>query len=151
MSEQDNLTIVRRVIEGFNSHNIEPTVQYLADSVKSYDVGTPELMNKEGIRRYNQRFLDAFPDLHFDTKDLIAQGDKVALSWVARGTHKAPFQLPSGDTIPATNKMVQIPGVTLCEIRNGMIVRQDIYYDQVTFLTQLGLLTPQDLSSVMRR
>ncbi len=151
MSEQDNLNIVRKLIDGFNSHNLETTVQYLADNVKGYDPGTPEPMDKQEIRRYNQRFLDAFPDLHFDLKDLIAQGDKVSVSWVARGTHKSPFKLPTGETIPATNKTVHVPGVTVGEIHNGMITRQDIYYDQVTFLTQLGLLTPQELASVMRR
>ena len=150
MSEQENINIVRKVFDGFNSHNLDATVQYLSDSVKTTDP-TAEVLNKEQSRLYNKRFIDAFPDLHFDLKDIVAQGYLVAISWVAKGTHKAPLQNPMGDPIPATNKYVQVYGSTVCEVRDNMIVRQEIYWDQLTFLTQLGILNPQELMSRMRR
>jgi steroid delta-isomerase-like uncharacterized protein len=151
MSEQENISIGRKVIDGFNSHNLDATVQYLADSVKTTDPSFMEVMDKGKTRTYNKRFLDAFPDLHFDTKDIVAQGDTVALFWVAKGTHKAPLQNPMGDPIPPTNKTVQVHGCTLYELRNGMIVRQEIYWDQLAFLTQLGVVSPQELTAHMRR
>jgi predicted ester cyclase len=84
-------------------------------------------------------------------KDLIAQGDKVAASWEVRGTQKGSLRTPTGDTLPATNKAIHISGASIYEIRNGMVMREDIYYDQIAFLTQLGLLTPQELTSMIRR
>jgi predicted ester cyclase len=81
--------------------------------------------------------MDAFMDLHFDLKDIVAQGDKVAVSWIAKGTHGAPLRTPTGDSIPATNKKVTLPGCSIVEIRNSLITRQDIYWDQVKFLMQL--------------
>jgi predicted ester cyclase len=89
---------------------------------------------------YTQLFLEAFPDLHFDIKDVIAQGDKAAVSWVAKGTHTAPLKTPGGDPIPATNKKVTVPGSTIYEFRHNLIARQEIYWDQVAFLAQLELL-----------
>jgi steroid delta-isomerase-like uncharacterized protein len=151
MSEQDNISIGRKVIDGFNSHNLDATVQSLADSVKTTDPTSMDVMDKAKTRMYNKRYLDAFPDLHFDLKDIIAQGDKVAFSWVAKGTHKAPLQNPMGEPIPATNKSVQTHGCTVFEVRDGMIIRQEIYWDQLTLLTQLGVINPQELASHLRR
>lgn len=151
MSEQENINIVRKVFDGFNSHNLDATVYYLADSVKTTDPSYMDVMNKDQSRMYNKRFIDAFPDLHFELKDIVAQGNCVAISWMAKGTHKAPLQNPMGDPIPATNRSVQVHGCTVCELQDNMIVRQEIYWDQLTFLTQLGILNLQELTSRLRQ
>jgi hypothetical protein len=42
-------------------------------------------------------------------------------------------------------------GSTFYEVRNGLIVREDIFYDQVAFLSQIGLLNPEELLSRTHR
>ena len=37
----------------------------------------------------------AFPDLHFTTEDLIAEGDKLVIRWTFRGTHKVNLWVSS--------------------------------------------------------
>jgi steroid delta-isomerase-like uncharacterized protein len=150
MSEQDNLSIVRKEYDSLNHHDINIAAQYYADTIQGTDVSFPEPMNKEGLLKHHQNFLTAIPDAHFDMKDLVAQGDKVAASWVVRGTQTGPLQFPSGGSLPPTGKTIQMHGVTLYEIRNGLILREDLYYDQLAFLTQLEVLTPQDILSMMR-
>jgi steroid delta-isomerase-like uncharacterized protein len=147
MSEQDNLNIVKREYDGLNAHNVDMTVQLVADTVKVTDVSYPDTLTKEGYRKSNQVFLTAFPDLHFDIKDMIAQGDKVAVSWEVHGTHNGPLEMPPAQTIPATHKSIHMVGSTFYELRNGLIVREDNFYDQVAFLSQIGLLNPEELLS----
>jgi hypothetical protein len=52
------------------------------------------------------------------------------------GTHDGPF-----GPLPATGKEFTLP---LCEMwhfdRDGRVVGGDLYYDQVSLLTQLGLM-----------
>jgi steroid delta-isomerase-like uncharacterized protein len=151
MSEQDNLNLVKKEIDSLNSHNLEASVQNYSDSFKGMDSGYSHPLTKQDIRKDNQAFLSAFPDLRIEVKDWVAQGDKVAISWIAYGTQKNPLETPTMGAIPATNKSITVPGTTFYEIRNGMIVREDTYYDQVAFLTQLGVLSPQQLLSAMRR
>lgn len=151
MSEQDNINIVRKVIDALNSHNADATVQYFAPNVKGMVPDRPETLNRDQIREYNQRFIRAVPDLHFDIKDMLAQGDKAVVSWVAHGTQKGALDLPTGGVIPATNKLIHEPGVTIVEFHDGMITRQDVYWDQVTFLTQIGLLTPETFMQMLQR
>ena len=151
MSEQENIQIARKIIDNFNRHDPDANDQYLANDVRVEAAGTTGVMNKDQNRTYNHQFFDAFPDLHFDLKDTIAQGDKVAVVWVAKGTHKAPLATPTGQSIPATNRTVSMPGVTIVEFHNNMVVHQEIYWDQVAFLTQLGVLNPQELVSRAKR
>jgi steroid delta-isomerase-like uncharacterized protein len=151
MSEQDNINIVRKEIDGFNSHNLDMTTQYLADRVMGVGKNYSEEWTKDRIREVNQHFLDAYPDLRFEIKDIIAQGDKVVVYWHARGTHKNALQTPLGLTIPPTNKTITVPGMTLYELRNGRIVRESVFYDQFEVLMEEGLLTPQSLQSMIPR
>jgi len=152
VSEQENITIVRKWFDNLNSHKLDHNDQFLANEVRVEATGAPGVMDRDQGRNYNRQFLDAFPDLHFDLKDIIAQGDLVAVSWVAKGTHKAPLTYAStGYSLPPTNRMATVPGCTITEIHNNKIVRQSVYWDQVTFMTQLGVLTEQDIMSSMRR
>jgi steroid delta-isomerase-like uncharacterized protein len=150
MSEQDNINIVQKGFDGFNNHNADATVQYLADNVRSELPGAPDVLSKDKVREYNRAYIDAFPDLHFDIKDIVAQGDKVAVAWEAKGTHKAPLQTQMGGAIPATNKVVRITGGNLFELRGGLIVRQHAYFDLLSMMTQLGVITPEELMAHMR-
>ncbi len=151
MSEQENLNIIKKVIDGFNSHNLEATVQPLANDVRSEATGSTKVMDKQQTREYNQRFMDAFPDMHFDIKDTISQGDRAALFWSVTGTHTKPLKSEMGPAIPPTNKSVRVSGVTYLEIHNGLVARQQVYWDQIDFLTQLGLVTPQTIAAMLQR
>jgi steroid delta-isomerase-like uncharacterized protein len=151
MSEQENIQITKRVFDYFNSHNPDAGDQYLADDFRSEATGAQGMLDKDQNRMYNHRFFDAAPDLHFDLKDVFAQGDHVAASWVVTGTQKAPLALPNGDSIPPTNRTFSVPGCSILEFRGNKVSHQKIYWDQVTFLMQLGIMTEQDLMSKARR
>jgi steroid delta-isomerase-like uncharacterized protein len=152
VSEQENIHIVRRWYDNFNNHKLD-----LNDAIESPDLrveasGSPGVMNRDQATAYNRQFLDAFPDLHFDLKDIVAQGDRVAVNWVARGTHKAPLTYAStGFSLPPTNRMATVPGSSFFEIRNNKIVHSTGHWDQLSLLTQLGVLTEQDIMSYVRR
>ena len=151
MSEQDHVQVIRKIFDLYNSHNLDGIDQYLAGDVRSEATSATGMLNKEQTKMYNRRFLDAFPDLHFDLRDVIAQDEKVAVSWVAKGSHTAPLVMANGDRIPATQRMVTMPGHTFCEFKNNLIVRQQILWDQISFLMQLGLVKEQELISRMSR
>ncbi len=141
MSEQENIRITRKLFDSLNSHDVNENIQYLANDVKTTGTGAPKVLDKEGSRAYTQQFMDAFPDLHFDVKEIIAQGDWVAATWTARGTHNAPLVSPGGDTIPPTHKKTEVPGSTIFQFKNDKVVRQEIYWDMMTLLMQLGVVT----------
>lgn len=148
MSEQENINIVRKLFDNLNSHDTRSGSQYYADNLQSVGTGITTPLNKEASLQYPQSFFDAFPDLHFNVKQIIAQGDWVAATYEAKGKHSALLRTPTGDSIPPTNRLATVLGVTVFQFKNDKVVRQEIYWDMVTLLMQLGVIT--DLSQISR-
>src|SRR5262249_46609080 len=69
-----------------------------------------------------------------------SRGDAFADEWVFVGTHTGPLQLPDGTELAATGKRVEMPGMELVEVRDGKIVVDNLYYDNLAVAAQFGLL-----------
>ncbi|MDQ4019216.1 MAG: ester cyclase, partial [Actinomycetota bacterium] len=51
-----------------------------------------------------------------------------------------PLQMPDGETIPATGKQIRVRGCDVATVENGRITSHRFYFDQMEFLSQLGLV-----------
>jgi predicted ester cyclase len=49
---------------------------------------------------YNQRFVTALPDIHFQVLHVLAEGDHVLIHWMGSGTHAERLATVTGETIP---------------------------------------------------
>jgi predicted ester cyclase len=72
---------------------------------------------------YNQRFVTAFPDIHFEELHVLAEGDQVLIHWSGSGTHTERLATINGETIP-TRRRARVSGAMLTEVRDGKIVRE---------------------------
>ena len=97
------------------------------------------LLNKTKSMGYNQRFVTAFPDIHFEVLQVLAEGDYVLIQWRASGTHAERLVTMTGQTIPPTRRSMTVSGAALAEVRDGKIVREWTYWDQLSLLAQLGI------------
>ena len=70
----------------------------------------------------------------------FAAGDKFADEWTFTGTNTGPLRLPDGSVIPPTGKPVEIKGMEYVEVRDGKIVVDNLYYDFMAAVAQLGLI-----------
>jgi steroid delta-isomerase-like uncharacterized protein len=77
----------------------------------------------------------AFPDISIVPEKLIAEGDLVAIYWIARGTNTG-----TGNGLPATGKKGELAGITIWRIVNGKIKEEWSAFDQLSMMQQLGLL-----------
>ena len=77
----------------------------------------------------------AFPDLSIAPDKLIADGDLVAVYWIARGTNTG-----AGNGLPPTGKKVEQSGITIWRIVDGKIKEEWSAFDQLSMMQQLGLL-----------
>lgn len=140
MSEQENIQLVRKLFDNLNSHNVDASDPYTHNSFQGTFSGVPGGINRDQNKEILKSYIDAFPNLHFDIRDIIAQGDKVAVTWVATGTNSGVMRMPTGGTMPATNKPARTVGTTVVEIRDSKVFRQEVYFNQVELLTQLGVM-----------
>jgi predicted ester cyclase len=56
--------------------------------------------------------------------------------------------MPDGTELPPTGKRVEVTGIELVQVRDGKIVVDNIYYDNLAVAAQLGLL-PQDVPAAV--
>ncbi len=141
MSEQENIRIVQDIFKNLNSQNLDANDNYYSQNVISRQPGMQEeLKGRDQTKMFMKGYYRAFPDLRFTVSDIIAQGDLVSTSWVATGTHKGPLSISAERTIEATNRKFKDRGATVYEIKNGKVVRQEIYFDLASTLMQLGVL-----------
>ena len=61
--------------------------------------------------------------------------------WIFVGTHTGPLTLSNGETIAPTGNRVSVSGMDIETFdEDGLLVRDRAYFDQLDFLTQLGLV-----------
>ena len=140
MSEQENIRVAEKIFEAINAHDVSRVEDYQTDDYKFDGPGINGVVNSDQATAYVQGFFDAFPDLHFELKQKIAQGDYVVINWVASGTHTGALRTPTGATIPPTGKKVVVPGSNTYQIKNGKAAVGQTYWDMVTLLAQLGMM-----------
>jgi steroid delta-isomerase-like uncharacterized protein len=124
----------------WNSHDVKKIISFFTDDGVYEDVATGKVSKgKKEITDYLNSFFIDFPDLKLELKSLFAADDWGGSEIVSTATH-AHSSTPG---IPTTGKVFSIRGATIFQLHKGKISRQSEYYDQVSFLKQVGLMPGQ--------
>jgi steroid delta-isomerase-like uncharacterized protein len=143
----DNVSIARRLYDGWNERAFDEVVQYAADDAELTTVGTGDVLRgKDGARKYNENWANGFPDGRITIDRVHADGDTVIVEFTGRGTHTGTLVTSMGD-IPATGRSMTLKLCDVIEFRDGLIVRQRSYFDTGSMMAQLGLLPAQTATS----
>jgi steroid delta-isomerase-like uncharacterized protein len=136
---EPNRELLERYVELYNAGDLDACMElYAEDAVQRMHDGVFEGL--ESIRARLARDLDAFPDAEYVVESFVEDGDSFADEWTFTGTNNGPFHLPDGTDVPATGKQVEIKGMELVEVRGGKIVVDNLYYDFMAAVAQLGLI-----------
>ncbi len=96
----------------------------------------------EAATGYAMTFIRAFPDVRLTVENTVVSGDWVACEMSFEGTHEGPLEGPEG-SIPPTNRRVTGKGAEFIRFQDVKVVEERLYYDQMDFLGQLGVMEPQ--------
>ena len=135
MSVEENKAIVRRAYEEVNRGDLDVASEYVAPDMAR----NGEQIGREADKRRDEVILTAFPDLHYDIEDLVAEGDTVVARWRMTGTHEGELAGPTM-SVPPSGKRLDIWGMSLCRIEGGMVTENWERFDTMEFLGQLGAL-----------
>lgn len=87
-------------------------------------------------------FWKTFPDQHLDNRPyriFFASGDYTCSVARFTGTMTGPMIMADGTEIPPTGKSFEVDFYTVAKWDEGQIVEENLMYDLVTFMKQLGL------------
>jgi steroid delta-isomerase-like uncharacterized protein len=135
--EGENKTISRRADEElFNRGNLDVADELFAPSFVYHDPASgEEWRGPESVKQYAAMLRAAFPDLHQTIEDQVAEGDKVAYRWTARGTHKGKLM-----GIAPIGNQVTFTGTSIARLADGKIEEIWENYDALGMMQQLGVI-----------
>ena len=122
--------INKRKLEMFNDSNFTKNVVM--------HTSPTDVVGIDSARAYYANYLTGFSDVTFTVKDVFGMDNKLVKHWNFKGTHTGMFF-----GIPATNKKVDIDGVTLVRMEDGKIAEERDFVDNLEFMQQLGLIPRQ--------
>jgi len=133
MSET-NKVIARQTMEALHQRDLDGVRAKVTPDSRFYG-WAPEPLDVDGYKAFMSALLAAFPDSKFIVDDIIAEGNKVAVRHRLQGTHQADFQ-----GIPATGKQVEVGGIVIFHIENGMVTEAWLNADIMGLMQQLGVV-----------
>jgi predicted ester cyclase len=127
--------------EGVNQKNLVEDAEVLAPNYVNYNFPAPA-PGPEGFKQVMGMFLQAFPDIHETTEDVISEGDKVAVRGQFTGTHKGEFM-----NIPATGKQIKVSYIAMYRLESGKVVENWVQMDMLGMMQQLGVIPQPEAAS----
>jgi steroid delta-isomerase-like uncharacterized protein len=101
--------------------------------------GMASLRAPEGYRQYFGAMFRAFPDFKMEIIDMVAYGDKAAVRWRATGSFTGPGKF---EGLEATGASIDMEGLDLLTIRDGLIRENRAYTNATEMARQLGAMPP---------
>ena len=136
MSTEDNKALARRMYnEVINGGDLGVLDELVAEDFVEHEVlpGMPAT-GPAAPKAFFEMFKAAFPDMHMELHELIAEGNHVVGRATMSGTHKGEFM-----GIPPTDKTFKVQVIDIVEVRDGQFVAHWGITDQAAMMEQLGL------------
>lgn len=139
LTNQKNKEVVLLLIDQiWNKGDFENLDQLIAPEYTiRHDPGDPWEGQTIDPATFKERVLisrSVLPDQKFHIEDIVSEDNKVAISWKFTGT-----QTGDHPQLPATNKAVNISGLTIYYLSNGKITGHWQVLDKLRLFEQLGI------------
>ena len=132
----DLATYAGIINQACNSHDMERVLSFYSPDCVGSDVGQAGLLRGHAdLRTLLEMYWRAFPDLQFIVTNTVVQDSNMAIVWVAEGTHQGPIM-----NIPPTGRKVEVRGMSVIEVEDGLVVRGQHIWDLAGMLRHMGLL-----------
>lgn len=136
MSIEENKALVRQAYDALNHSGLKAWYEYVTPDHKVHY--TDADMSLEQDKQFNTMFYEAFPDAQGTIKDMVAEGDRVAMRVNWRGTHIGKWM----DISPTGNEL-DITNTAIFRISDGKLAEIWATTDNLRFMQQIGVIPKQ--------
>lgn len=128
--------IVLRHIEAFNARDVEND-PWSADAEM---IGPhASASGRDAVLGFQAAFWEAFPDGRLELSHVLGDGEAAAAEGVFSGRHDGPLRSPEGEVSP-TGRSISFRWAAVYGVRGDELISEHLFFDQIEFLGQLGLL-----------
>jgi len=138
-TEQRNMEIVRQTHQSLAAGDFEAFKSAISPNYTRHCQAMPpdlqELHGTEEFFAFIEEFIKAVPSYTDSLSNMIADGDRVAYVSTMTGTQTGPM-----GGFPATGKTFTLVNIIMQRLEDGKVVETWVSWDNVAFLSQLGLM-----------
>ena len=138
-TEEENMAIVRDTHAALERGDFESFKAAIGPNYvrhcQAMPPGLQELHGTDEFLAFLEEFVAAVPSYTDTLSQMMADGDQVAYVSTMTGVQTGPL----GD-LPATGKEFTLVNIIIQRLENGKIVETWVSWDNVAFLSQLGLM-----------
>jgi predicted ester cyclase len=135
MAEKENKAIIHAfVAEVWNRKNVVAIDKYFAPDYLEHNLAAPDKTGGlEGTKQFIPRFISGFPDCKVTYDDVLAEGDRVAIRFTCRGTHKGEFM-----GVAPTGRQIYFMGLSIARFVKGKVAEMWEFLDTPGLMRQIG-------------
>lgn len=141
--EQRNMELMQTLDDAWNRKDMEIfRERHKPDVIVRWPGRAEPTVGIEDHAKESIELWRAFPDQKLDNRPyrvFFASGDWTCSIARFRGTMTGPMKGPDGKEIPPTGRSFDIEFCTVARWNEDQIVEENLMYDLVTFMQQLGL------------
>jgi hypothetical protein len=119
----------------------------MVEDVRYEDPAAPEpaMFGRRAVEAYMHSAFRSLPDLHLDKLEewTTPGGGIIASYFRITATFKGPLAYTGRPTVAPTGGRIEALGMDRSEIRDGLVARHQIFWDQAEVGRQVGLLPPR--------
>ena len=137
-----NKELIKKFTELLNDKQFDKLNTIMKEDFKRHSQATaemPELNSLDEFIKLQEGFLSSISDQKVTIEKLIAEGNYVAAYATYSGTNDGPMP-----PFPATNKFAELKFVSIFRIEENKIAELWVEWDNLAFLTKLGLFPPPE-------
>ncbi|WP_276166187.1 ester cyclase [Zobellia alginiliquefaciens] len=125
----------------WNEKNMDTLKSTIANNYTCNHNGIRIANNQSEKQAFMTLYFTGFPDAKIITETITIKDRQLFTQWTFTGTNTGTFS-----EIPATGKKIKINGYATILFNNqGKIAQEDIYYNELEFLQQLGYTLNQPI------
>ncbi len=140
--ETANLGAFEGVFPHWNNHDIPKMLTFYNDDIVWRNIAIGEVYNgKEEVRGFLEHLFNGIPDLELDVTLRVPRGRYVAEEYHIRGHHRGPLF-----GIPPTGHYLDIPAMSMVELRDGKLKEDHFYFDAAGAMRQMGIMPEMSMA-----
>jgi len=138
--EEANIRLAYEHFAAESAHDTPRTLATLADDIMYRVVASGAIVHgKEAVSKYYDVWWTAFPDVNIEIQRIVAAGEWVIAENIATATHLGPWL-----GIPPTGKRTVQNLCAVIRCRDGLMIEETVYYDQLERIRQIGSVLKLD-------
>lgn len=128
--------VAEAIFDSMQRRDLDAVARLQHDDIEDDFVAVGVYRGKPAVRGFFEELFAAVPDFTLTPQRILSDGEHATVQWRITGRFSgAPFL-----GVKATGRWIDLRGIDVMHVIDGLLVDNTIYYDMLSFARQVGML-----------